>query len=253
MDVRCSWPALGEPYDLALRAAVDFVVARYDPIGLIASGSIVRGTADASSDLDVYVVIRRLERQRVQRRFHGVPAEIFVNPPVIIRRYFAEEGATARPLTAHMLATGHVVLALDPVVETLREEARAWLAQRVDLTPEDVTRERYLCATRFEDAMDVAGREPGLASALAVEAVLAMLELQCRIATGFVPRRKDLLVAVEKIDGDLAALARALFDSPSNAERVELAGAIADRAVGARGFFEWESALEPVAVDTVLR
>ena len=48
-------------------------------------------------------------RQRVQKFFSGVPAEIFVNPPSGIEKYFTEEHAVRRPLTAHMLATGFVV------------------------------------------------------------------------------------------------------------------------------------------------
>jgi hypothetical protein len=246
---RCSWPVLGAPYDVALRDAVEFVLGRFDPLGVVAAGSIVRGSPDRSSDLDIFVIHEPLERQRIQRWFQGVPAELFVNPPVAIRRYFVEEAENARPVTAHMLATGHVVLALDPVVTALRDEARTWLGQRGELSESDATRDRYLLATLLEDALDLAERDPALAAALAGKAALGMLEHHCRVKTGVLPRHKDLLEATASIDADLANLARKLFESGAGLERLDYARSIADRTVGARGFFEWESLLEAVEPD----
>ncbi len=71
--------ALAEPYALALQQALAFCHERTDPFGIVASGSIVRGTGDANSDLDIYVLHAHPWRQRVQRCFNGVPCEIFIN------------------------------------------------------------------------------------------------------------------------------------------------------------------------------
>ncbi len=70
--------------------------------GIIVAGTHISGNPDPTSDLDIYVIHAHPQRQRIQKRFKGVPAEIFVNPPAAIRRYFAEE--VRRPSTAHMLA-----------------------------------------------------------------------------------------------------------------------------------------------------
>ena len=53
-----------------------------------------------------YVIHAQPQRQRLQRRFHGVPAEIFVNPPHTIRGYFENEHRDGRPCTVHMFVTG---------------------------------------------------------------------------------------------------------------------------------------------------
>ncbi len=121
---RCSWPALTDPYDIALREAVEFTFQRFEVSGIFACGSVIRGEGDALSDIDLYVVNADPFRQRFQRRFNGIPTEIFVNPAHQIRAYFADEHAVGRPCTAHMLSTGHVVLSNDPVVEQLIGEAR---------------------------------------------------------------------------------------------------------------------------------
>ena len=52
----CRWPDLPAPYDAALREATADVFEVAEPIGIIATGTIIRGTAHAASDLDVYVI-----------------------------------------------------------------------------------------------------------------------------------------------------------------------------------------------------
>jgi hypothetical protein len=69
---QCSWPTLAEPFATALRQAVSFVFEELQPIGVIATGTIVRGHSHRSSDLDVYVVHLGSYRRRIQRFFNGV-------------------------------------------------------------------------------------------------------------------------------------------------------------------------------------
>src|ERR1051325_451907 len=129
MSIKRAWPALDEPFATALRDAMKFITDEFEPVGVVATGTIVRGTAHASSDLDLYVVHEAPYRRRVQRFFNGVPAEIFVNPPAAVRRYFEEEHHDGRRLTAHMLVTGVVVFQDGPIIDELRKEARDWLAR----------------------------------------------------------------------------------------------------------------------------
>lgn len=248
----CSWPPLPARYAAALRAAVAFVLDEVDALGVIATGTVVRGTPHACSDLDVYVVHDAPIRRRVQRYFgdpaHGppVPAEIFINPPSAVRAYFAEEHASGQPITAHMLATGHVVLARSPVVAALRREAAEWLARPSYPSEAEVTQLRYGAATRYEDAVDVADEDPATATMLLARAVVSMLESWCRVRTGTVPRGKDLLARVSALDPALGRLAYQVFsDAPFEARRAAAAG-VADRTIGVRGFFEWDSGFAPV-------
>jgi predicted nucleotidyltransferase len=79
------------------------------------AGTILRGDPDATSDIDLWVVHLEPVRQRLQKFFNTVPVEIFVNPPWTIETYFVQDQANARPISAHMMATGHVILASDPI------------------------------------------------------------------------------------------------------------------------------------------
>jgi hypothetical protein len=243
---RCNWPDLPDRFDLALREAVRFILERFAPLGIVASGTILRGHPDPSSDLDIYVIHRQPFRQRIQKFFHGVPAEIFVNPPAAIERYLVEEQASRRPLTAHMLATGTVILELDPTVSALRAQARASLAKPPE-SPPDLTMARYGPALLYEDAVDVAGHDPATAHMILCRAVTEMLCF-CFIRSGrFLPRSKDLLRELAALDSETAENARKFFAAPDIVSRLDLAGQIADRTIAARGFFEWETAPETIS------
>jgi predicted nucleotidyltransferase len=71
MDYLCNFPKLPDKYDRALREAVSFVLERFKPVGIIAAGTVVRGTPDATSDLDVWVIHMEPFRQRLQKFLLG--------------------------------------------------------------------------------------------------------------------------------------------------------------------------------------
>jgi predicted nucleotidyltransferase len=243
---QCAWPPLAAPFDASLQQATRFVFAEVRPVGVIATGTIVRGEGHAGSDLDLYVVHTADFRRRIQRFFAGVPVEIFINPPNAIRQYFAEEHRDGRLINAHMLATGFVVYSSDPVVEDLRAEARQWLRRPTSLSQEAAIRERYAIAARLEDAADVVRADGPTATMLLTQSVASMLEFFCRSRTGRVPRSKELLASAAVQDAEVGRLAQAFFGASGVLERLQAAEQLADRTIGARGFFEWDSGNQPV-------
>lgn len=91
------WPPLDEPNHTALIEAVAYARSRFEPIGIIAAGTIVRGNPSPANDLDIFVVHRAPWRQRIQKFFNGVPTELFVNPPEQVERYLESEAGKAFP------------------------------------------------------------------------------------------------------------------------------------------------------------
>lgn len=239
-------PHLSEPYRQALQEAARWIEERYRPLGIIASGTILRGSASPSSDLDLYVVLAASYRQRVQRFFADVPTEIFANPPEAIRRYFEQEHRAGRPRTAHMLLTGQVILARSEVVEELRSEAAVWLGTPPHLSAEESNRERYALATQLEDARDLIEGDPPGARLILGQVVPGLLH-HFHLSRGrFIPRDKDLLAATGALDPKMADRARAFYAAGEAAEALRLVEELADGIIGHRGFFEWESAQLPL-------
>jgi hypothetical protein len=251
---QCQWPDLPSPYAEALREAVRFILDRFDDtLGIIVSGTILRGNPAPSSDLDIYVIRERPVRQRIQRFFNqtsasvGVPAEIFVNPASQVLKYFAEEHEAGRPLTAHMLTTGFTVLQESPIVSELQQRAHEILARRPQLGNERLTTTRYMAALRYEDGTDVAETDPETACMILSLAIHDMLSYYFLKAGRYVPRDKDLLKSVEDLDARLADLVRAFFGACEIGQHLTLAEQIADYIIETHGFFEWESTPEEVA------
>jgi predicted nucleotidyltransferase len=243
----CRWPDLQEPYLGALKEAVSYLLKRYENVlGILVAGSILRGSPDRTSDLDIYFIHAKPERQRLQKFFNGIPAEIFVNPPSKIEDYFREEQAEGRPIAAHMWATGFVLFEADRAIQRLRQLAREYLASQPTISPESLVQMRYFAATGYEDALDVIDRDPASGMRLLHPAVNAMLHYAFLKNRRFLPREKELLARLVEIDPLLAGLAHEFYLSADLERRLELAQQIADSTIEARGFIEWESPLEAV-------
>lgn len=243
---RCTFPTLREPYRTALDEAVEYIFTTFEPVAIVVSGSIIRGNPDKGSDLDLYVIHREPYRQRLQRFFNGVPAELFVNPLDQIPRYFEEDAARGRPLTAHLLATGHLVYDPEGVARDLQQRSAAVLEDGPNPPPALITQLRYATATAFEDAEDLAPREPDLCRAFLYSAVDYAIGLRYLLANAWQPRQKELLTGLLSLDPELETDIRAFYRSADLPRQLDLARRIIQRTAGETGFFEWESDRQPV-------
>ncbi|HRA65060.1 MAG TPA: nucleotidyltransferase domain-containing protein [Caldilinea sp.] len=241
-----SWPPLVSPFDAALRLAVGDVLAHYTPFAIIAAGSVLRGQGGPTSDIDLYVLHHAPYRQRLQRRYEGVPFEIFINPPQQVHRYFEDEHAAARPITAHILTTGFVVLDRDPVVEALRTEAAVWLAKPPAPSEDVLLWRRYLIADELDNARDIVDTDAACASLILGSAVSHLVEYAFLAHNQHLPRQKESLSALDALDPVAAATARAFYAAVDVDRRMNLATTLATQLTGAITFFEWDSAQLPV-------
>ncbi|MCB0184940.1 MAG: nucleotidyltransferase domain-containing protein [Caldilineaceae bacterium] len=246
MLTQCRWPPLREPYESALREAVAFILARFEVHGIVVSGSIIHGNPHPGSDFDIMVLHAKPQRQRLQRFFHGVPTEIFVNPLQSIRGYFAEERKEGKPSTAHMWSTGFVLLDRDPLVNVLRQEAAEWLQKAPDQTPLALTIKRYFSADEFENALDVADSDPAMASLLMHHAIFRMIEYRFLVANLAVPRHKEMLTKLKEIDPPTGELVEHFLTEPDLQHQFVLGKQVAQALNGEIGFFEWETELETI-------
>jgi len=236
------------PYDRAVDEAVTYVRAKYSAIGVIIAGSIVRGEAGPTSDLDVVVVHEQPWRVRDQQRFAGVPAEVFVNPPAQIRRYFETEHGEGCPTMAHMIATGEAIEPVHDTLAALVAEARQWLARPVEISESQLEQRRYGIVDRLDDARDIITKDPAMASVLLASVVHELIGYSFWKQRTFQPRRKDAVAALATLDPDAATLVRA-WSTAAGHEALVLVEHLARHVLGVDGFFPWTSERDPVATD----
>lgn len=238
------FPKLDERYSSGLHTAVDYVLARYTPLGLIVGGSIVRGNPGPTSDFDIYVIHDQAFRQRLQMRFQGTPAEIFINSPAAVRRYFADEWKAGRPITAHIFTTGVVVINRHAVVDQLICEAQEWLTKPPALSAAELLWKRYLIVDGLDNARDLIESDPANAAFFLHDAVQAMLNYYFLASNQNLPRYKEIVATLEKMQQPLGGLVRSYYGVSDARQQLALAEQIAQLIIGTTEFFEWESAQE---------
>ena len=234
-------PGLASLHREALLEAWAWIAASLEPAGIVAAGSIVRGEGQHGSDLDLVVLWRRAGRQRLQRRFAGVPAEIFANSNAWLRHSIRVESARGRPVMAHMLATGVVLRDEDGAMAHLVAEAAQVLRAGPALPDDERVRLRYLAACAVEDALDLLPAADSDAVLVLRRAVDAMLDYAFLSRDRHLPPPKRRLAELRAVDTEAAVALAAALDADPRSQSAVLSAA-AQRILGADGFFPWESA-----------
>ena len=229
-------------HQLALQQALAWITIHYEPLGIVASGSIVRGNPHATSDFDLYVIHEKAFRQRVQKRFNDVPCEIFVNNPAQVRDYFASELLQNRPVTAHLLATGQVVHGHNnPQIVALLEEARHYATLASPLTEEQATFRIYGLATLVEDAADTLATDEATSLYILNQAIAQLVEFVFARQQRPLPRIKDRLKGLCELNAVVGRGMQQYYQLAGAARKYELAKELVLHVTGQVEFFEWSS------------
>lgn len=228
------------PYDRAVEEAEAFIRATWRVNGIVVAGSIIRGEAGPTSDLDIFVVHGEPWRVRAQKRFAGVPTEIFVNPPERIRGYFKNEHSAGRPSTAHMFSTGVALPGAEEIVTELVREARESLARPIVVTSAELEAKRYAVVDMLDNARDTNDTDPAMTRLLLADAVQQIIEYAFWKRAMFQPRRKDQLRALHEVDPVAVDHVRA-FTAARPDEALPTSIALATHVLGVDTFFEWTS------------
>lgn len=240
------WPDLSKHYLDALKEGTKWILDNFNPTGLIATGTIIRGNPDKSSDFDMFVIHEDCFRQRIQKMFNSIPFEIFVNPPSSIIKNLNDEYKSQRQPTAHMLATGHILINKADIVDTLIVNARTNLEKKPDYDEYQANVLRYKAAVLLEDAFDIKDKDTGMVNLFISNTVQAILDWFYYKEQVFMPRQKDLLLNTEKMNPEIGKCSRKIMESTLIEEKIDCLKKLADLTIETYGFFEWESKREEV-------
>ena len=177
-------------------------------LGVLATGSRVRGEGDASSDIDLHVLLDQPRRQRRNIVVAGVEVEMFINPIFQIARYFDEDRASGRGVDQHMWSTGRAVYDPRGVVAELQAEAqRQW-----DAGPPPIDGSgwpvRYLPADTLRDIGDVIERDSEQAQVMIGALLAELMDLHYRLQCRWRIKGKRTLADLQTWDAAAAELVR---------------------------------------------
>lgn len=229
-------------HEIALTEAINWIEENYSAIGIIASGSIIRGNPGKESDFDIFVIHEKSFRQRVQKYFNQVPCEIFVNNIDHINASFLAEQKANRPVTAHMISTGKVIKGSENEhVKTAIRNAGDFKNKPREITEMDIVRDKYSITNLLEDANDTISED-----ALTCEYILNRT-LDKFIDFWFVlnqiplPRIKERMITLKNKDLDIYNQIQSIFNQNSLSQKLTQTNELIESFVSEKGFFEWQS------------
>ncbi len=157
--------AMGDPGRLQpLEAAERFVAEHFpDCDGGVLGGSVLRGEATDTSDLDIVIFDDRLpSAYRESMVEFGWPIEVFVHNLTSYRGFFESDRQRARPALARMVSEG-VVLKDAGAVEAVRQEARDLLDDGPEpWSDETLQMSRYYLTDALDDFIGCDDRAEGI-------------------------------------------------------------------------------------------
>lgn len=229
-------------YTIALEQAIIWINDNFKPIGIVASGSIIRGNPDSNSDFDIFVIHEEPFRQRIQKIFNEVPCEIFVNNPSHIYTYFDNELKSNRPVAANMLVTGQVLKGDDnPVIRQLLEKAKEFANKSPARTVQQNTASRYEIANIFEDATDLLDSDMIAAAYFLERTILLCIDFAYLVHGKPLPRAKERINKLVTLQPEMGTLVQQYYQQENTDKKYRIAKKIVDLLVGHTGFFEWSS------------
>lgn len=240
----CKFPQLDQPYDESLKDAVKFILKKFSVQGIIVTGSVINGNPSKSSDLDIFVVNNRFERQRIQKLFNNVPVEMFISPPHVIRQEIEASRETGDCTTANMFSTGFVIYDQNYLVYKLRNKAKEIITRGPSNSTNNLLLNRYRIADTYENAVDIIESDPYTALILINQAIFDAINYKLRTLGKWQPKYKEILTELEKEDKELFELIKTFYDSHDFQDKFKIAEKIMDVTIKTHGFFEWESEIE---------
>ncbi len=181
------------------------ILAHYTPFAIIAAGSILRGQGGPTSDIDLYVLHHAPFRQRLPRRYHGVPFEIFVNPPQQVRRYFEDGQPPRADHRAHLDDGGCRARPRPDRADAAGGGRMAGKAAAPMPTPGP---RRFAIADELDNARDIVAQDSACAALILHSAVSHLVEYAFLAHNQHLPRQNAMLAAHDLLDSEAATTAR---------------------------------------------
>ncbi|MBC5638063.1 nucleotidyltransferase domain-containing protein [Ornithinibacillus sp. BX22] len=131
--------------------------------GALLAGSVVRGEATETSDLDIVIFDNATRSSyRESRIVSEWPIELFVHNLHSYRDYFESDFKRARPSLPRMVSEG-IILKDTGVIDAIKSEAKELLAKGPEVwSTETITTKRYFITDTLEDFIGCNNRLEGI-------------------------------------------------------------------------------------------
>ncbi|AQQ53306.1 nucleotidyltransferase domain-containing protein [Planococcus lenghuensis] len=221
---------------LGPREAAGRFISKYFPdcTGAVLAGSVVRGEATETSDLDIIVFDPAVpDAYRESLVDFGWPIEVFVHNFSSYSAFFASDCTRARPSLPRMLTEG-IVLRGSKELTAIKEQAQALLERGPDAWSEETIRsKRYFLTDALEDFIGCTDRTEELFIAGTLGELISEFEL--RTHRRWIGTSKWIVRALKEYDPDFAAAFTSAFEHYYRNEMKEDLIRLADQVLAPHG------------------
>ncbi|MBO9128501.1 nucleotidyltransferase domain-containing protein [Bacillus sp. 165] len=162
------------------------------------AGSVSKGLATESSDLDIIVFYEDCPNTRESYVRYDWKIESFVHNHLSYKEYFAKEKQSGRPVLASMIKDG-IVLKEHPVINSIKQVAVDYLNEGPEsLTPEFIRLSRYFVYDLLDDFVDSKNDEEAMMTLNLLSIQVADFIL--RVNNQWTGRGKGLVRAFKEFD-----------------------------------------------------
>ncbi|SES27679.1 Nucleotidyltransferase domain-containing protein [Gracilibacillus ureilyticus] len=177
----------------------------------VLAGSVVRGEATDTSDLDIVIFDKKVESSYRESLIEfGWPIEVFVHNLSSYREFFEMDYRNARPSMQRMIAEG-IVLKDEGVLQAIKSEAEEMLKQGPENWTEDTIRlKRYFLTDLLDDFIGSNKRAEEIF--IAGELAMKIHEFVLRTNDCWIGSSKWIVRALRQYDHDFAERFADAFD-----------------------------------------
>ena len=190
--------------DLALELTRRYCAERFPSGAVLLAGSVARGDATPSSDIDLVLLFERVGNAwRETVSINGIAVEIFAHDPETLGWFFDQDRQAGTASLASMIRDGVAVTPSGPLIAKAKALAEAALALGPPpLDAETLARRRYIITDLAEDLRG--GGTPGEIIATAARLYQELGDLILRAAGRWSGSGKSLAQRIEQHDPGLA-------------------------------------------------
>lgn len=147
--------------------------------GALLAGSVVRGEATKTSDLDIIIFDNTIPSSYRESFVElGWPIEVFVHNLTSYKRFFEEDVARAQPSLPRMVTEG-IILKDEGIVEAIKKEAKDLLDNGPEEWSDETLRtKRYFITDALEDFIGCSNREEEICIANALASLVSEFVLR---------------------------------------------------------------------------
>jgi hypothetical protein len=233
---------MNKQYQLALEEALTWVETNFKTIGIVVSGSIIRGNPHHNSDLDIFVIHENPFRQRIQKYFNGVPCEILINNFKHVYQYFEKELNANQPVSADILSTGKIYKGHDNIeFKRMIEAAQMYAVKSPVISEKKNLYVRYSIANAFEDATDTMDADKQTTLYFLNKVIVEIIDYVFLMEGKPLPRAKERFSCLKKINPEISKLVSEFYFENDLRLKYSIVRNLVTKTIGEQGFFEWVS------------